>query len=182
MTSTQLNPSLPKLLVSACLLGNPVRYDGKSKPLDYAGLEQLQAEGRLLAFCPEMAGGLPVPRAPAEIVDGDGAAVIAGRARVTTRDGVDVSEYFLNGAERALALCRQQQIVVAVLTESSPSCGSTTIYDGSFTRRSIDASGVTTALLRQHGIQVFSQHQLEAALAVLIEISEASQAAAASVL
>jgi uncharacterized protein YbbK (DUF523 family) len=77
---------------------------------------------------------------------------------------MDVSDSFIAGAEQALALCRQQQVKAAVLTESSPSCGSGQIYDGSFTRRSIAASGVTTALLRQHGIEVFNQHQLETAI------------------
>lgn len=153
----------PRLLVSACLLGNPVRYDGKAKPLAHAGLCQLQAAGRLVSFCPEVAGGLPVPRAAAEIVGGDGADVIAGRGRVTTAHGEDVSAYFLAGAERALALCRQHGIRTALLTEGSPSCGSSRIYNGSFTRRSIAASGVTTALLRQHGIRVFSQHEVDAA-------------------
>ena len=155
------------MLVSACLLGNPVRYDGKSKALENNGLRQLQQAGRLIAFCPEMAGGLPVPRAPAEIIDGDGDAVIAGQARVRTRDGVDVSRQFIDGAERALQLCRQHAIRVAVLTESSPSCGSSQIYDGSFTRRSVEASGVTSALLKRHGVQVFNQFQLDEALRVL---------------
>jgi uncharacterized protein YbbK (DUF523 family) len=161
---TAADRSLAKLLVSACLLGQRVRYDGEAKTLLHAGLEQLQAEGRILAFCPEVAGGLPVPRAPAEIIGADGNAVLAGRARVTTGDGSDVTDYFLAGAEQALALCREHDIAAAVLTDLSPSCGSSQIYDGSFTRNRIDASGVTAALLRQHGIEVFSQFQLEAAL------------------
>jgi uncharacterized protein YbbK (DUF523 family) len=156
-----------KLLVSACLLGNPVRYDGQAKTLGHAGLERLQAEGRVVAFCPEVAGGLPVPRAPAEIIAADGSAVLAGRARVTTRDGCDVSDYFIAGAKQALALCREQGITAAVLTETSPSCGSNQIYDGSFTRRSIVGTGVTASLLRQQGIEVFSQFQLAAALRYL---------------
>jgi uncharacterized protein YbbK (DUF523 family) len=160
--------------VSACLLGNPVRYDGKAKQLAHAGLCQLQAEGRLVAFCPEVAGGLPVPRAAAEIVGGDGADVIAGRGRVITGHGEDVSAFFLAGAERALALCRQHRIKTALLTEGSPSCGSSRIYDGSFTRRSIGASGVTTALLRQHGIRVFSQHQVDAAINSLESATQTS--------
>ena len=85
MSSSTPDPSpqsLPKLLVSACLLGNPVRYDGQSKSLDHAGLEQLLTQGRVIAFCPEVGGGLPVPRAAAEILAGDGSAVIAGTARV----------------------------------------------------------------------------------------------------
>ena len=108
--------------------------------------------------------GLPVPRAAAEIVAGDGSAVIAGTAQVKTREGNDVSEYFLAGVGQALALCRQHDISTALLTELSPSCGSGRIYDGSFTRHSITASGVTTALLQQHGVKVFNQFQMEEAL------------------
>ena len=108
--------------------------------------------------------GLPVPRAAAEIVAGDGSAVIAGTAQVKTREGNDVSEYFLAGAGQALGLCRQHDISTALLTELSPSCGSGRIYDGSFTRHSITASGVTTALLQQHGVKVFNQSQMDEAL------------------
>jgi uncharacterized protein YbbK (DUF523 family) len=159
--------ALPKLLVSACLLGNPVRYDGKAKNLDHEGLEQLLEQGRAIGFCPEVAGGLPVPRPAAECVAGDGDAVIAGSARVKTRAGEDVTDYFLAGAKQALTLCRQHDITVAVLTETSPSCGSGQIYDGSFSRQPIVASGVTTVLLRQHGIRVFNQHQLDEAISCL---------------
>jgi uncharacterized protein YbbK (DUF523 family) len=166
-TPDQSQQSLPKLLVSACLLGNPVRYDGKAKTLDHNGLQHLQQQGRVIAFCPEVAGGLPVPRAAAEIVAGDGSAVIAGTAQVKTREGNDVSKYFLAGAAQALALCRQHDISAAILTELSPSCGSGRIYDGSFTRQSIPANGVTTALLQQHEIKVFNQYQVDEALSYL---------------
>ena len=154
---------MKKILVSACLLGNPVRYDGNSKAIDSTDLDALLAQDRVISFCPEVAGGLPVPRAAAEIQNGDGNAVIAELARVKTRDGRDVTDYFLSGAQQALALCHEHNITVAVLTETSPSCGSNQIYDGSFSRNAIPGSGVTAALLRQHGIKVFSQHQLEAA-------------------
>jgi uncharacterized protein YbbK (DUF523 family) len=157
---TQEPGSVNKILLSACLLGNPVRYDGKSKTLHNSTLDNLLSQDRVISFCPEVAGGLPVPRPAAEIHYGDGAAVIAKLAAVKTQDGSDVSEYFLSGAQQALALCHQHHITVAVLTESSPSCGSSQIYDGSFLRRAIPGSGVTAALLRQHGIKVFNQHQL----------------------
>ena len=158
------NLSPPKLLVSACLLGNPVRYDGEAKSIDHDGLQRLLAEDRIVPVCPEVAGGLPVPRAPAEIIDGDGNAVLDGRARVATRAGDDVSGSFVEGARQALALCHEHGITAAVLTELSPSCGSGEIYDGSFTRQRIDGSGVTAALLRRHGIAVFGHSQLDAAL------------------
>ncbi len=153
-----------KILVSACLLGSPVRYDGRDKALDHAGLERLLAEDRVIAFCPEVAGGLPVPRPAAEIKRGDGEAVIDGRARVETRDGTDVTDCFVRGAQQALETCRQHDIRVAILTESSPSCGSSRIYDGSFERVSIVGSGVTAALLNKNGIAVYSQHRLDEAI------------------
>jgi uncharacterized protein YbbK (DUF523 family) len=156
-----------KILLSACLLGDPVRYDGQSKTLQNTALDKLLSQDRVISFCPEVAGGLAVPRAAAEIHAGDGAAVIAKLASVKTQDGTDVSEYFLSGARQALALCRQYDITVAVLTESSPSCGSGRIYDGSFTRNAIPGSGVTAALLAQKGIKVFNQHQLDEALKCL---------------
>ena len=153
-----------KLLVSACLLGEAVRYDGRAKPLPGDALQDLCAAGRVVAFCPEVAGGLPVPRAPAEIAGSGGDAVIDGTAVVITASGEDVSEHFLAGAQRALALCREHRIAVAVLTERSPSCGSGETYDGSFSRSTRNASGVATALLRRHGIRVFNQYQLDAAI------------------
>jgi len=153
-----------KILISACLLGDPVRYDGKSKSLDNRLLDLLLQEDRVVRFCPEVAGGLPVPREAAEIENSDGSAVIERRARVITRAGADVTNHFVAGARKALALCQQHNIRVALLTESSPSCGSSQIYDGSFSRKAKPGGGVTTALLQQNGVTVFSQHQLEAAI------------------
>ncbi len=145
-----------KLLVSACLLGEPVRYDGKSKPLASQTLETLQKQNRIIAFCPEVAAGLVSPRQPAEIqYVGD---------CVKTVTGEDVTEAFQSGARLALAICRQSSIRIAILTELSPSCGSSQIYDGSFSRRLIEGAGITTSLLRANGIIVFNQYQIEEAL------------------
>jgi len=155
---------MTRILISACLLGDPVRYDGKSKALQNHQLAALVAQGRVVGFCPEVAGGLPVPRPAAEIQGADGAAVIAGQARIKTASQTDVTDYFISGAKQALDLCQQHGIRIAVLTESSPSCGCKQIYDGSFTRTAFQGAGVTTALLRQNGIVVFNQHQLETAI------------------
>ena len=141
---------MQKLLVSSCLLGNPVRYDGQSQNLLHPGLETLKQQGRLVAFCPEVAGGLPTPRPPAEIKAG----------RVLTKDAQDVTVQFAYGAEQALKLCKKQGIRYALLKESSPSCGSNTIYDGSFSGRKISGEGVTAQLLRAHGIKVFSEKNI----------------------
>ena len=158
---------MKRLLVSACLLGEPVRYDGESKPLQHAGLQALAEAGRVVAFCPEVGGGLPTPRPPAEIVGGDGVEVIAGRAGVYTASGENLTGNFIAGAERTLSICRKMDVRVAILTEKSPSCGSSLVYDGSHSRTTAAGSGVTTALLRENGITVFDQHRIDAALRCL---------------
>lgn len=155
---------MAKLLVSACLLGDPVRYDGRGKALKNSKLDDLLKQDRVVRFCPEMAGGLSVPRDAAEIQQGDGFSVIAGQSTVSTLNGNNVTNAFISGADKALELCRQHRIKVAILTESSPSCGSHQIYDGSFTGQSRAGVGVTTALLRGQGISVFSQHQIDDAI------------------
>ncbi|MFE8070304.1 DUF523 domain-containing protein [Marinobacteraceae bacterium S3BR75-40.1] len=152
---------MKRILISACLRGEAVRYDGRGALQEHPLLRQWEAEGRLVRICPEMAGGLPTPRPPAEVEGADGRRVLAGEARVITRDGEDVTGAFRAGAEAALELARRRNCVVAILTEKSPSCGSSETYDGSFQGRRVAGEGVTAALLRQHGIRVFNQHQLE---------------------
>ncbi len=162
---------MEKVLVSACLLGAPVRYDGQDLKSEDRILQQWWQEGRAIPFCPEVAGGLPTPRLPAEITGGDGQEVLQNRAKVLDNSGRDLSAQFQSGARQALALCQAQQIRVAVLTDRSPSCGSSLIYDGSFTGTRLPGQGVTTALLEQHGIRVFSQHQISQAAAYLASLS-----------
>lgn len=154
----------PKILVSGCLLGQPVRYDSKSKPILSIELEQLSNESLVIAFCPEISGGLPIPRPAAEINFGDGFSVLDENSIVDTNDGEDVTKQFLKGAQLALELCQKNQIEVAILTELSPSCGSREIYDGNFSRTKKLGVGVTTALLKRHGIKVFSQYQIVEAI------------------
>ncbi|MCE8016613.1 DUF523 domain-containing protein [Halomonas sp. MCCC 1A17488] len=158
---------MEKVLVSACLLGRRVRYDGGAKSLASEILAQWQAEGRVISVCPEVDAGLPTPRAPAEIIAGDGGGVLAGSAQVVDRGGVDLTEVFRQGASLALQLCRKHAIKVAVLTEYSPSCGSTQVYDGSFSGEKRAGAGVTAALLRQHGVQVFGQQDIAEAWRVI---------------
>ncbi|MFG0832780.1 DUF523 domain-containing protein [Aeromonas bivalvium] len=146
----EARPTQARVLVSACLLGQPVRYDGQSKGIVSDWLMALGAEGRALAFCPEVAGGLPTPRPPAE----------RQGERVITVTGLDVTPEFDHGAELALALCRREGIRFALLKEGSPSCGSGRIYNGRFEGVSMVGEGKTTALLRRHDIQVFSEDQL----------------------
>lgn len=122
---------MEKLLVSRCLLGHRVRYDGGAHgPYDL--LQRWQDEGRIVPLCPEVAGGLPTPRPPAEIPGGQGGAVLDGRLPVLTDDGADVTAAFVAGAEIALRLVQQHGLRVAVLKARSPSCGNTHNYDGHF--------------------------------------------------
>ena len=151
-----------KILISACLVGQPVRYDGQSKESQNPTLNRWHEEGRLVPVCPEVSSGLPVPRPAAEIA-GLADEVLIGRDLVKTENDEDVSRFFTSGAQHALILCRQQNIRVAILKENSPSCGSTQVYDGSFSAKLITGIGVTTAILRQNGITVFSEHEIDAA-------------------
>ncbi|AZE51822.1 Uncharacterized protein YbbK [Pseudomonas chlororaphis] len=155
-----------KILVSRCLLGHRVRYDGgASGPFDQ--LASWQAEGRVVALCPEVAGGLPTPRAAAEISGGQGGEVLDGLAQVITTEGEDVSAEFLSGARQALELVREHGIRIAVLKANSPSCGNLLTYDGSFSGVKVSGEGVTAALLKRAGVQVFSELELAAAAAAL---------------
>ncbi|MBU2864566.1 DUF523 domain-containing protein [Reinekea forsetii] len=152
-----------KILVSACLLGNPVRYNGKSLTLQSDILLRWQQQGRVVSVCPEVGGGMSTPRQPAEIKHGSGEDVWQRKAIVVNNDGEEVTSAFKTGAQLALRLCQQHHIKVAVLTEDSPSCGSQMIYDGTFTSQKTAGKGVTAALLEQHGVLVFNQFNLEQA-------------------
>jgi uncharacterized protein YbbK (DUF523 family) len=157
---------MQKVLVSRCLLGHPVRYDGGAGG-PFEVLSQWQAEGRVVGLCPEVAGGLPTPRPAAEIPGGQGVQVLAGQALVLTEAGDDVSAAFLRGAQLALEQVREHGIRIAVLKANSPSCGNRLTYDGTFSGVKVSGEGVTAALLRREGVQVFSELELpEAALAL----------------
>ena len=140
------------VLVSACLLGQPVRYNGGA--CADPALVLALADATVVPVCPEQLAGLPTPRLPAELCGGDGAAVLEGNACVRDLAGTDVSAAYVRGAEATLALARQHGVRRAVLKQNSPSCGCGRIYDGGFCDRLTDGDGVTTALLRRHGIAV----------------------------
>ncbi|MEV4223872.1 MULTISPECIES: DUF523 domain-containing protein [unclassified Nonomuraea] len=159
---------MESILVSACLMGRRVRYDGGAKTSSDERLAAWWREGRLVPFCPEVEGGLAIPRPAAEIEGGaGGAAVLAGTARVLAADGSDVTAEFVAGARAALAAARDAGARLAVLKEGSPSCGALAIYDGTFAGRRVAGQGVTTALLEEHGIRVFTEEQVAEAAAYL---------------
>lgn len=136
------------LPVSACLLGIPCRYDGQSQPCPE--LLPLWNHHTFLPVCPEMMGGLAVPRVPAE----------RQGEMVITREGRDVTNAYRQGAKRTLALLKQQGCSCILLKENSPSCGCGRIYDGTFSGILAWGNGVTAQLLQENGIQIFGECQI----------------------
>ncbi|TAA41035.1 DUF523 domain-containing protein [Corallincola spongiicola] len=150
---------MEKILISACLLGDRVRYNGEIQLCEHPLLKRWQAEGRLVKVCPEVVGGLPVPRPAAEQQPG---------GRVITQQGVDVTAEFEAGATLAVKLAQQQGIRLALMKARSPSCGSGHVYDGAFQGRLIAGDGVTVSHLRRIGVQLFDETQLDALAAELL--------------
>ena len=160
-----------KILVSACLMGQAVRYDGKVKPFVHTALERWKEEGRLVVICPEMYAGMPVPRAPAEIgKDVSAEDVLEKRGSVLENTGKDVSDFFRQGAENALQLAKSEGCQHALLIDGSPSCGSTFIYDGTFSGVTKKAAGVVATLLKNNGIQVWAPADIEQMLEAMGKI------------
>lgn len=152
-----------KILVSGCLNGRPIRFNETNVEVESDIWNRWQAEGRLVSFCPELAAGFPVPRAPAEIV-GTTASVVLQRGGVVLEDnGNDVTTMFVAGAELAVERALAAGCVAAVLTDGSPSCGTTYVYDGEFTGGTTPGMGVTAQLLADRGIAVFAETQIEEA-------------------
>lgn len=145
----------PGILVSACLLGVYCRYNGERKQME--GIERLMERVELIPVCPEVLGGLPTPRPPAERVG----------ERVMNREGADVTEAYQLGAEETLRLAELFGAHLALLKERSPSCGMGKIHDGSFQGRIVDGSGVTAELLSSHGVSVYGESRIDALLNVL---------------
>ncbi|MCK4837767.1 MAG: DUF523 domain-containing protein [Desulfobulbaceae bacterium] len=134
------NDNRPVYLVSACLLGFNTRYDGLTKTSTTCKNE---LKGAIwIPVCPEQLGGLSTPRTPADLVGGQGAEVLVGKARVITRSGEDVSEQFISGARQVLKIALEQQVHGAFMKCGSPSCGAGEVL------------GVTAALLKNNGIPV----------------------------
>ncbi|WP_286238327.1 DUF523 domain-containing protein [Neptuniibacter halophilus] len=153
-----------KILVSACLLGANVRYDGGNHLIDHPILKAWNERGLLVPFCPEVAGGLSTPRPPSEIQN-------KYPILITTRDGEDLTPEYLSGAEKTVELARREGVVCALMKAKSPSCGNKRIYDGSFTGNLTDGAGVAAAELMRNGIAVFSEKELPELFA-FIEDSE----------
>ena len=147
------------ILVSACLLGIDCKYNG-SNSLNRAVLDFLKDRGSFAVCCPELLGGLPIPRGPYEITGGTGKEVIEGKARVKSGKGEDVTKEFLKGARKTLEIAKQNGIKMAILRARSPSCGVNRIYDGTFSVTLIEGDGVAAALLRSKGIRLISDEEM----------------------
>jgi len=135
-------------LVSGCLLGIPCRYDGRYSTLRLEDETIGKLDLTVIPVCPEQLGGLPTPRSPAEIQGGDGFDVIMGRARVVTRDGQDVTEQYIRGAQQVVRIAQITGATMMITKMKSPSCSASGIYNGTFSRTLIKGMGVTAALLR----------------------------------
>lgn len=137
------------ILISACLLGSNCRYDGKSKY--YQGIEALKEKYNLIPVCPEVLGGLSIPRIPSEIING----------KVINKEGIDNTIAFLKGANKALDLYYENNCAFAILKESSPSCGLNLIYDGSFSGKKVKGMGITALHFIKNGIKVYTEDDIE---------------------
>lgn len=153
---------MEKIFVSACIIGRPVRFNETDNLVEHPLMDKWRNEGRLVPLCPEVAAGFPTPRAPAEIEPGSlGSEVLDGKARVYEDNGTDVSEQFILGAELALETAKKAGCRFALLTDGSPSCGSTYQYSGKFDMTTRKGDGVVAALLSKNGIRVFAESQIE---------------------
>jgi uncharacterized protein YbbK (DUF523 family) len=146
------------IIISACLCGLNTRYDGKNNFNER--LAALLEEGKAIAVCPEQLGNLSTPRPPHEIQGGDGEAVLNGKAKVISREGIDGTYNFLKGAEETLKIAFEVSATYAVLKAKSPSCGHGKIYDGTFSKNLIEGNGVTAQLLKKNGIKVYTEDDI----------------------
>lgn len=117
-----------------------------------------------------MAVNSPIPRPPVEIVVGDGKAILNGQAKVIESTGNDVTNRFVEGVQKALKFAKEEKIKIAILTDGSPSCGSTFIYDGNFTDNTVPGKGVTSEILEKNGVRIFSENHINDALEYLENI------------
>ena len=141
-----------KILISSCLLGNNVKYDGThNSVIENLFIEKLIKLDMLIAICPEVDGGLPTPRPKAEIFN----------KKVINIEKIDVTKQFLSGAKKTCEIAKKNSVKIAILKSKSPSCGKDFIYDGSFTKTLINGDGIAVEALKKIGIQIFSEKELE---------------------
>ncbi|SHJ73295.1 Uncharacterized conserved protein YbbK, DUF523 family [Anaerobranca californiensis DSM 14826] len=152
---TVYNFIMKKIVISSCLLGACTKYDGGHNKKEQILKKLVNME--IISLCPEVLGGLPTPRPPAEIIGGDGFSVLKGNCKVLNNLGEDVTENFIKGAKETLRICLDKGCQIAILKGNSPSCSNKFIYDGSFRGKKVLGLGVTAALLIENNIKVFSE-------------------------
>lgn len=138
-------------IVSACLAGIKCRYDGKGS--ENNDIIKLVKEGKAIPVCPEVLGGLSIPRIPCEIIEGK-----SGKLKVINKEGKDCTLEFLQGAQKALAIAEVVGADTAILKSKSPSCGCGKIYDGKFNGKLVYGDGITTRLFKENGIKVYTEN------------------------
>ena len=140
---------MEKLLISSCFLGRNVKYNGSNNKLDY--IDKLKQKYNLIPVCPEVLGGLKIPRDPSEIFNG----------KVISNKGKDVTDNFILGAKKTLEIAIKYNCKKALLKESSPSCGVNMIYDGTFSKNKINGVGITSKLLKENGILLYTENDIK---------------------
>lgn len=143
------------ILVSACLLGINCKYDGNNN--NNENVEKYLQGKQFIVVCPEQLGGLSTPRIPSEIIE-DGE---MKKVKVMSKEGQDVTHFFVKGAKEALKIAKIYNCKEAILKEGSPSCGSKNIYDGSFSGIKVNGMGITSRVLKERGIRILSEKDLE---------------------
>lgn len=143
-----------KLLISSCLLGELVKYNGSHNGFDLVTIKKLKERYDLYSICPEVEGGLPTPRIACEIVS-------YNPIKVLNKEGEDKTKEFLSGAKKTLMLCKKENIKFALMKANSPSCSNSQVSNGTFTKKRVDGFGVTVELLIKNGIKVYNESEIE---------------------
>lgn len=169
-----MNSKTNRILVSGCLGGAKIRHDASGVDMNHPIWQRWEREGRFFYFCPEIAAGFEAPRPAAEIVKGTAAEVIDDNAEVREDTGANVTEMFIKGAQLAVEAATREGVVMAVLTDGSPSCGSTYVYGGKFDGEIRPGRGVVVELLIRAGLRVFPHTDLKIADAYLMSLAHRS--------
>lgn len=141
-----------KLLISSCFIGENVKYNGGNNLLQ--SLELIKEKYELFPVCPEVFGGMSIPRIPCEIISHN-------PLKIKNKDGVEMTKNFVDGANSTLNIAKYYDIELALLKANSPSCGKDKVYDGTFTSTLIDGSGITSQILMNNGIKVYDETQID---------------------
>ena len=134
-----------KIAVSSCLLGINCKYNGKSNYNEE--IVKLKEKYEIIPICPEVLGGLPIPRVPSEIINN----------KVINQEGMDVTKNYIDGANKALQILKDNNIKIVILKAKSPSCGKDEIYDGTFSHTIVKGNGITSKLFLDNNITVYNE-------------------------